>query len=165
MEGEVTAALREISNSKSPGIDNIPIELIKQSDQQGISLMTQLCKKIWRSQEWPVDWKRSVYVPLPKKGDIRECANNRTIALISHASRILLKIIQKRMGVYLESEVAQEQAGFRRGRGTRDHIANIRWILEKSREMNVPVYYSASLITVKHLTALITTSCGTACVS
>ena len=155
LEEEVTAALKEIANNKSPGIDNIPIELIKQTGQQGISLLAQLCRKIWRTLKWPVDWKRSVYVPLPKKGDTRECANNRTIALISHTSKILLKIIQKRLEVHLRSEIAQEQAGFRRGRGTRDHIANIRWLLEKSREMNVPVYvcfidYSKAFDCVDH---------------
>ena len=140
MEEEVTAALKEIANNEFPGIDNIPIELIKQTDPQGISLLTQLCRKIWKSLEWPVDWKRSVYVPLPKKGDTRECANNRTVALISHTSKVLLKIIQKRLEVYLNPEIAQAQEGFRRGRGTRDHIANIWWFLEKTREMNVPLF-------------------------
>ena len=96
--------------------------------------ITELCQKIWQTCTWPKEWKRSIFIPLPKKGDINDCANYRTIALIPHASKVLLKVIQKRLTPYIESQLPDEQAGFRRGRGTRDHIANMRWIMEKARE-------------------------------
>ena len=92
--------------------------------------MTGLCNCIWKRKEWPKDWKKSVYVPIYKKGDKQECGNYRTIALISHASKVLLRVIQKRLEVFLIPEVPIEQAGFRRGRGTRDHIANLRWMMD-----------------------------------
>ena len=130
LEEEVRLALKELANNKSPGVDNIPIELVKAAGEDGIKIITTLCRKIWDTSDWPTDWKRSVYIPLPKKGDTRICSNNRTIALISHTSKILLKIIQRRIEPYMEREIAKEQAGFRKGRGTRDHISNIRWIQE-----------------------------------
>ena len=90
-------------------------------------MVTVLCKKIWETCKRPSDWKRSIYIPFPKKEDIRECSNHRTIALISHASKVLLKIIQKRIQPYLKFEVLQELAGFRKGRGTRDHVGNLQF--------------------------------------
>ena len=108
--------------------------------QEGTKVVKILWKKIWETCKWPIEWKRSIYIPLPKKRDIRECSNHRTIALISHASKVLLKIIQKRIQPYLEFEVPQEQAGFRKGRGTRYHIANLRWIMEKVREMQKDIF-------------------------
>ena len=95
-----------------------------------------LWKKIWRSGIWPLDWKRAVFIPLPKKGDPQECSNYRTISLISHASKILLKIIMKRIRNKLEIEVSRAQAGFRKGRGTRDHILNLKLLIQKCREFN-----------------------------
>ena len=90
----------------------------------------KICQQIWKTQQWPQDWKRSVFIPIPKKGNAKECSNYRTIALISHASKVMLKILQ----ASLQQDVNCEfQAGFRKGRGTRDQIANIRWIIEKAR--------------------------------
>ena len=134
MEIEVKEALRHISNRKSAGCDGIPIELLKAGGEEAAKVMTGLCNCIWKGKEWPTDWKKSVYVPIYKKGDKKECGNYRTIALISHASKVLLWVIQRRLEVFLIPELPIEQAGFRRGRGTRDHIANLRWMMEKARE-------------------------------
>ena len=100
-------------------------------------VMPELCKKIWYTSTWPTEWKRTVYIPIPKKADSRECGNNRTIALISHASKVLLKIIKSRLETYVQRELSVIQADFRRGRGsTRDQIANVRWIMQRAKEYN-----------------------------
>ena len=90
--------------------------------------------QIWKTQKWPQDLKRSVFIPIPKKGNDKECSNYHTIALISHASKVMLKILQARLQQYMNHELTDVQAGFRKGRGTRDQIANLRWIIEKARE-------------------------------
>ena len=92
-----------------------------------------MCQQIWKTQQWPQDWKRSVFIPIPKKGNAKECSNYRTIALISHASKVMLKILQARLQQYVNRELPDVQAGFRKGRGTRDQIANIRWNIKKAR--------------------------------
>ena len=127
-------ALKVISDNKSLGSDNIPIELVKNGGEKTVKAITGLCQKIWATKEWPIEWKYSVYVPLPKKGDLAECRNYRTIALISQCSKVLLKIIQKRLELYVERELPDEQAGFRGDRGCRDQIANMRWIMETCKE-------------------------------
>ena len=93
-----------------------------------------ICQKIWKTQQWPQNWKRSVFIPIPKQGNAKECSNYGTIALISHASKVMLKILQARLQQYVNRELPDVQAGFRKGRGTRDQIANIRWIMEKAKE-------------------------------
>lgn len=152
---EVQWAIKQIRKGKSSGIDNIPIELIKDTGDEMIKRITQLCNLIWKKKEWPLDWRRSVFIPLPKKGDTRECANNRTIALIPHMSKILLKIINKRLEPYIEKELPDEQAGFRKDRGTRDQIANLRWIMEETREFQQKIFigfldYSKAFDCVNH---------------
>ena len=97
-------------------------------------MLHSICQQIWKTQQWPQDWKRSVFNPIPKKGNAKECSNYCTIALISHTSKIILKILQARLQQYMNHELPDVQAGFRKGRGTRDQIANIRWIIEKARE-------------------------------
>ena len=129
-----------ISNRKSAECDGIPIELLKAGGEEAVKVMTGLCNFIWKRKEWPTDWKKSVYVPIYKKGDKQECGNYRTIALISHASEVLLRIIQRRLEVFLIPELPIEHAGLRRGRGTRDHIANLRWMMEKAREHQRDLY-------------------------
>ena len=104
-------ALLEIKNNKSPGSDGIPIELVKAAGEQGIQALTALCQSIWETGVWPKDCKKSVYIPIPKKGDARECANNRTIALISHIRKVLLKIIQSRTESYMEREMYRQDSG------------------------------------------------------
>ena len=98
-------------------------------------------QQIWKTQQWPEDWKRSVFIPIPKKGNAKECSNYRTIALISHASEVMLKILQARLQQYMNHELPDVQAGFRKGRGTRDQIANTCWIIEKARDFQKNIYF------------------------
>ena len=126
LETEVKDAIKHISNRKPSGCDGIPIELLKAGGDASIKILLTLCNNVWRTKEWPRDWKKSIYLPIYKKGDKKECGNYRTIALISHASKIFLRIIQKRLEYFLIPELPIEQAGFRKGRGTRYHIANLR---------------------------------------
>ena len=115
--------------------------------------------QVWKTQQWPQDWKRSVFIPIPKKGNAKECSNYCTIALISRASKVMLKILQARLQQYVNSELPDVQAGFRKDRGTRDQIANICWIMEKEREFQkTPI--SALLTMPKPLTVWITINCG-----
>ena len=140
LESEIKDALRHISNRKAAGSDYIPIELLKAGGEETVKVLTNMCNCVWKKKEWPSDWKKSVYVPIYKKGDKKECGNYRTIALISHASKVLLRVLQKRLEVFLIPELPIEQAGFRRGRGTRDHIANLRWMMERAREHQRDLY-------------------------
>ena len=97
-------------------------------------MLHSICQQVWKSQQWPQDWKKSVFIPIPKKSNAKECSNYRTTALISHASKAMLKILQARLQQYENHELQDVQAGFRKGRGTRDQIANIHWIIKKARE-------------------------------
>ena len=110
-----------------------PVATVKFSKFAGI-LSATLSQQIWKAQQWPQDWKKSVFIPIPKKGNDKECSNYCTIALISHASKVMLKILQARLQQYMHREFPDDQAGFRKGRGTRDQIANFHWIIEKARE-------------------------------
>ena len=122
-------------------------------------MLHSICQQIWNTQQWPQDWKRSVFIPTPKKGNARECSNYRTIALISHASKVMLKILQARLQQYMTKELPDVQAGFRKGRGTRDQIAYIHWTIEK-QENSRKTSTSASSTTLKPLTVWITINCG-----
>ena len=118
-------------------------------------MLTATCQQIWIKRIWPKQWKESIYVPIPKKEGARICSNNRTIALISHASKVMLKVIQHRLDMYMEQEMAIEQAGFTKGRDTRDQILNLRWIMERSTEYQRPIYmcfidYSKAFDCVDH---------------
>ena len=119
-----------------------------------------ICQQIWKTQQWPQDWKRSVFIPNPKKGNAKECSNYCTIALILHASKVMLKILQARLQQYVNCELLDAQAGFRKGRGTTDQIANICWIIEKAREFQKNTSTSALLTMPKPLIVWITTNCG-----
>ena len=105
-----------------------------------IKVLHSLCQQIWKTQEWPQDWKRSVLIPIPKKGSTKECANQRTISFISYASKVMLKIFHARLQHYVNPELPDVQTGFGKERGTRDEIANIRWIIEKAREFQKNIY-------------------------
>ena len=109
--------------------------------QSEIAYSNSICQQIWKSQQWPQDWKRSVFISISKKDNAKECSNCHTIALISHASKVMLKILQARLQQYLNHELPDVQAAFRKGRGTRDQIANIRWIMEKAREFQKNIYF------------------------
>ena len=121
-------------------------------------MLHSVCRQIWKTQQWPQDWKRSVLSPIPKKGNAKECSNYCTIALISHISKVMLKILQARLQQYVNHELPDVQAGFTKGRGTRDQIANIRWIITKAREFQ-KTSISALLTIPKPLTMWITTNC------
>ena len=116
------------------------------------------CQQIWKTQQWPQDSKRSVFIPIPKKGNAKECSNYRTIALISHASKVMLKILQARLQQYVNCELPYVQAGFRKGRGTKDQISNICWIIEKAREFQKNIYFC--FIDYTKVFVWITTNCG-----
>ena len=109
--------------------------------KNAVKVQHSIYQQIWKTQQWPQDWKRSVFNPIPKKGNAKECSNYRTIALISHATKVMLKIFQARLQQYVNRELPDVQAGFRKGRGTRDQIANIRWIMEKAREFQKNIYF------------------------
>ena len=134
MECEVKWALESITTNKTSGGDGIPVELFQILTDDAVKVLHSICQQIWKTQQWPQDWKRSVFIPIPKKGNAKESSNYRTIALISHASKIMLKILQARLQQYMNYEVTDVKVGFRKGRGARDQIANIHWITEKARE-------------------------------
>ena len=126
--------------NKANGGDGIPVELFQILKDDAVKVPHLIYQQIWKTQQWPQDWKRSVFIPVPKKGNAKECSNYCTIALISHASKVMLKILQARLQQYVNHELPDVQAGFRKGRGTRDQIANIRWIMEKARVPEKPLF-------------------------
>ena len=134
LECEVKWALESITMNKARGGDGIPVELFQILKDDAVKVLHSICQQIWKTQQWPQDWKRSIFIPIPNKHNAKESSNNCTIALISHASKVMLKILQARLQQYVKRELPDVQAGFRKGRGTRDQIANIRWIIEKARE-------------------------------
>ena len=127
-------ALGSVTLNKASGGNGIPVELSQILKDDAVKVLHSICKQIWKTQQWPQDWKRSVFIPIPKKGNAKECSNYRTIALILHASKVMLKILQARLQQYMNRELPDVQAGFRKGRETRDQITNIRWIIDKARE-------------------------------
>ena len=133
LEGEVKCAFESITMNKASGGDGIPVELFQILKDDAVKVLHSICQQIWKTQPWPQDWKMSVFIPIPKKGNAKERTNYCTIALISQASKVMLKILQARLQQYMNRELPDVQAGFRKGRGTRDQIANILWIMEKAR--------------------------------
>ena len=125
LECEVKWALVSITMNKASGGDGISVELFQILKDDAVKVLDSICQQIWKTQQWLQDWKRSVFIPIPKKGNAKEWSNYRTIALISHASKVMLKILQARVQQYANCELPDVQAGFRKGRGTRDPIANI----------------------------------------
>ena len=123
-----------ITMNKASGGDGIPVELFHILKDDALRVLPSVCQQVWKTQQWPQDWKRSVFIPIPKKGSTKECSNYCTIVLIPHASRVVLKILQARLHQNVNRELPDVQAGFRKGRGTRDQIANIHWIIKKARE-------------------------------
>ena len=134
LECEVKRALGSITTNKASGGDGIPVELFQILKEDAVKVLNSICQHIWKTQQWPQDWKISVFIPIPKKGIVKECSNYHTFSLISHASKVMLKILQARLQQYVNHELPDVQAGFRKGRGTRDQIANICRIIEKARE-------------------------------
>ena len=133
LECEVKWAFGSITTNKASGGDGIPVELFQILKDDAVKVLHSICQQIWKTQQWPQDWKRSVFIPTPKKGSAKECLNYCTIAVISHTRKVMLKNLQARLQQYMNRELPDVQAGFRKGRGTRDQIANIHWIIEKGR--------------------------------
>ena len=127
-------------NKDSEG-DGIPVELFQILKDDAVKVLHSICQQIWKTQQWPQDWKKSVFIPFPKKGNAKECPNTHTIALIAHARKIMLKILQATLQQYVDHELPDVQPGFRKGRGTRDQIANIHWIIRKAIEFEKNIYF------------------------
>ena len=141
LEFKVGWALGSITMNKASGGDGIPVELFQILKGDAVKVLHSICQQIWKTQQWSLDWKRSVFIPIPKKGNAKECSNYCTIALISHANKVILKILQLRLQQYVKPELPDVPAEFRNGRGTIDQIANICCIIEKAREFQKNVYF------------------------
>jgi len=144
--------------NKASGGDGIPVELLQILKDYAVKVLQSVCQQIWKTQQWPQDWKRSVFIPIPKKGNAKECSNYCTIALISHTSKVMLKILQARLQQYVNCEIPDVQAGFRKGRGTRDQIANVHCIIKKAREYQKNICFC--FINYEKDFVWITTNCG-----
>ena len=140
LECEVKWALESITTNKTSGGDGIPVELFHILKDDAVKGLHSICQKIWKTKQWPQDWKRPVFIPNPKKGNAKKCSNYCTIALISPSSKVMLKFLQVRLQQYMNRELPDVQAGFRKDRGTRDQIANICWIIKKAREFQKNIY-------------------------
>ena len=136
LECEVKWALESIATNKGSGGDGIPVELFQILKDDAVKVLHSICQQIWKTQQWPQDW-----IPIPKKGNAKECSNYHTIALMLHASKVMLKILQARLQQYVNRELPDVQAGFRKVRAIRDQIADIRWIMEKAREFQKNIYF------------------------
>ena len=133
--------LRKHQYEQASGGDGIPAQLLQILKDDAVKVLLSICQQIWKTQQWPQEWKRAAFIPIPKKGNAKECLNYHTIALISNASKVMLKILQARLQQYGNCELPDVQAGFRIGRGTRDQMANICWIIEKAREFQKNIYF------------------------
>ena len=136
------------------------MELFQILKDDAVKVLHSIYQQIWKTQQWPQDWKRSAFIPIPKKGNAKKCSNYCTITLISHASKVMLKILQARLQQYMNHELPDVQAGFRKSREIRDQIVNIHWIIKKVTEFQKKTYISALLTMPKPLTVWITINCG-----
>ena len=155
LECEVKKALGSISMNKATGSDGIPAELFQILKDVAAKVLHSVCQQIWKTQQWSQDWKKSVFISVPNKGNVKECSDYHKIVLISHASKVMLKILQVKFQKYVNRELPDVQVEFRKGRGTRDQIANIYWIIEKPREFQKNIYfcfidYTKAFLTVDH---------------
>ena len=123
----------DLTTKKASRGDRTAAKLFQTLKADAVQVMHSICQQIWKTQQWPQNWKRSVFIPIPKKGNAKEFSNYCTIALISHANKVMLKILQARLQQYVNRELPEVEPGFRKGRGTRDQIANICWMIEKAR--------------------------------
>ena len=141
LECEVQWALESITMNKASGSDGIPVELFQILKDDAMKVLHSICQQFWKTQQWSQDWKRSGFIPILKKCNAKECSNYCKTALISHTSKVMLKFLQARLQQYVNRELPDVQAGFRKGRGTRDQIANIHWIIKKAREFQKNIYF------------------------
>ena len=132
---------RSTTMNKASEGDGIPVELFQILEDDAVKVLHSICQQIWKTQQWLQDWKRSIFTPIPKKGNAKKCLNYHTIALISHANKAMLKILQAMLQQYVNREFPDVQAGFRKGRGTRDQIANFCWIIKKAKELHLFLLY------------------------
>ena len=140
LECEVKWALGSITTIKASGGDRTPVELFQILKNDAIKVLHSICQQFWKTLQWPQDWKSPVFIPIPKKGNAKKCSNCHTIALISHANKVMLNILKARLQQNVNRELPDVEGGFRKGRGTRDQIANIPWIIEKAREFQKNIY-------------------------
>ena len=133
-ECEEKWTLESLTTNKASGGDGIPVELVQILKDDAVRVLHSICQQTWKTQQWPQDWKRSVFIPISKKGNAKKCSSCLAIALISHTSKVMLKILQIRLQQFMNQELPDVQVGFRKDRGTRDQIANIYWIVKKARE-------------------------------
>ena len=141
LECGVKWALGSITTNKASGGDGISVEIFQILKDDAVKVLHSISQQIWKTQQWLQDWKMSIFIPIPPKGNAKECSNYRTIALISHASKVMLKILQDRLQQYMNHELPVVQACFKKCIGTRDQIANIHWIIEKAREFQKNIYF------------------------
>ena len=158
LECEVKWALESITMNKASGGDGIPVDLFQILKDDAVKVLHSICQQMWKTQPCPQHWERSVFIPIPKKHNAKECSNYWTIALISHASKVMLKILQARFQQYVNCELPDVQAGFVKGKGTRNQIANIHWIIKKAREFQKNTYFC--FIDYAKAFVYITTNCG-----
>ena len=151
LECEVEWTLRSITTNKASRGDGIPAELFQILKDDAVKMLYSICHHAWKTQQWSQEWKRSVFIPIPKKGNVKGCSNYRTIVLISQASKVMLKILQVRLQQYVNQELPDIQVGFRKGKGNRYQIFNICWIIEKVREFQKTSTF-VSLTVLKSLT-------------
>ena len=135
LECEVRWPLGSTTTNKAGGGDGIPAELFQILKDDAVKVMHSICQQIWKTQQWSLDWKRSVFNPIPKTGNAKECSNYHTVAFISHTSKVMLKILYARLQQYVNQELPNVQDGFRKGRGTRVQTASIHWITEKNNRI------------------------------
>ena len=138
---EVEAAVQSLKKGKSDGVNNIPAELLQAGGEDVINALTTICNKIWQTEEWPTPWIQSLVITLPKKGNLQQCQNYRTTSLISHSSKVMLKIILTRLTPQAEKIIAEEQAGFRAGSSTTEQIFNLRILYEKYLQHRQDLYH------------------------
>ena len=141
LESKIKGALGSITTNKASGGDGSPVELFQILKDDTVKVLHSICQQIWKTQQKPQDWKKVSFHPIPKKGNARECSNYLTVALISHASKVMLKTLQARLQQYVNRELPDVQTGFRKGRGTRDQIANICLTIKKAREFQKNIYF------------------------
>ena len=144
--------------NKASGGDGVSVELFQILKDDAVKVLHSICQQIWNTQQWPQDCKRSVFIPIPKKGNAKECSNYCTFALISYASKVMPKILQESLQQYVNHELPEAQAGFRKGRGTRDQVANIHWIIKK-QQISRKTSTSALVTMSKPFTVWVTTNC------
>jgi len=144
---EAKWALGSITMNKARGGDGIPAEIFQILKDYAVDVLHSICQQIWKTQQWPQDWKPSVFIPIPKKDNVEECSNCQTIRLISHASKVMHKILQARLQLCVNLELPDVQGSFRKGRGTRDQIAKICWIIEKARKFQGNTWTRLKLLT------------------